>query len=160
MLQAQRKRILTWAQILVTKNKQENQELLHSYFSFKLLLIILMISYGKKLSNSSHKPVAHSYIKLSLLLDIHKIPIIAVQYTQLISYTEVKNKLSTPRAPSGQISGNPNKSFLPHNNERHAPSIIKPFAFKECYSSKKSFIIMQCNLLDFYRVLLNKPACL
>lgn len=160
MLQAQRKQILTDSNL---RNQEETRNpgivafLIFFFFNF---YYFFMLGYGKKLSNSGHKPVAHSYMKLLLLLDIHKIPIIAVWYTQLV-YIEVKNKLSTSRSSSGQTSGGLNVSFLPHNNERHAPSIIKPSSLKERYGSEKSFIMMQYNLLNSYsyRLLSNKPAC-
>lgn len=134
--------VLTLAQILVTKNKPETQELLHSYFFFNysFLLVFLILSYGKKLSNSIQSQACCTFIHET---------IIALRYTQniyrcnSIHTTRIihrdKNKLSTSRAPSGQISGNLNKSFLPHHNERHALRIIKPFSLKECYSGKKSF---------------------
>lgn len=106
-----------------------------------------MLSYGKKLSNSIQSQACCTFIHET---------IIAFRYTQntyhcnsihttIIIHID-KNKLSTSRALSGQILGNLNKSFLPHNNQRHALSIIKPFSLKECYSGKKSFFIMQCNL--------------
>lgn len=99
-----------------------------------------MLSYGKKLSNSIQSQACCTFIHET---------IIAFRYTQntyhcnSIHTTSIihidKNKLRIFRAPSGQISSNLNESFLPHNNERHAPSIIKPFSLKERYSGKKSF---------------------
>lgn len=79
MLQAQRKLILTDPNL---RNQEETRKKPRNCcipIIFSLTFIIsLMLGYGKKLSNSGHKPVAHSYMKLLLLLDRHKIPIIAV----------------------------------------------------------------------------------
>lgn len=147
MAQAQRKQNSDFGSTLVTKNKPETQELLHSYFFFKLLLVFLTLSYSKKLSNSIQSQACCTFIQETIVAfrDTQNTYRCGSIHTTSIIHRD-KNKLSTSRAPSGPIPGNRNRSFLPHNQERHALRIINPWSWKERYSGKKSFSLMQCNL--------------